>query len=219
MVRENIYFLIPNLIGYVRILFVLVSFYFCFEKHYLVVSFYSISQLLDGLDGFAARYFRQATRYGVVLDMVTDRASTAALLIASTKVYPQYAQLFMALITLDIVSHFAHVYSSLMRGKQSHKLISKDQNWLLRLYYTNKTVLFTLCLGHEAYLLLLYLLHFKPQSSLPFQFRAIIVPSLTYSLGMLFALKQLINVVQLIKAAQDTVKFDIEERQEKQSNL
>ncbi|MEM7055411.1 MAG: CDP-alcohol phosphatidyltransferase family protein [Bacteroidota bacterium] len=214
MVRENIYLLIPNLIGYVRILFVMVAFYFCFEKHYLFLSFYSMSQLLDGLDGLAARYFRQATRYGAVLDMVTDRASTAALLIASTKVYPQYAQLFMVLITIDIVSHFTHVYSSLVCGKRSHKLIYKDQNWLLRLYYTNKTVLFTLCLGNEAYMLLLYLLHFKPQCSLPLQLRAVILPFLTYSLGMLFALKQLINVVQLIKAAQDTANFDIEERQE-----
>ena len=213
MIPKNIYFLIPNLIGYIRILLAMLAFYCCFEQHYLFVVLYSMSQLLDSLDGYAAQYFQQATRYGAVLDMVTDRASTAALLVAATRVHPQYAQLFMALIALDIVSHFAHVYSSLLQGKKSHKHITQDQPWILRHYYTNKTVLFTLCLGNEAYLLLLYVLHLQPPllGSLS-QLSTVILPLLTYSLGALFALKQLTNVVQLAKAAQDIVRIDKQEK-------
>ena len=212
MSQWNIYLLIPNLIGYARIFFILLAFFFCFEQHYLFLLFYSISQLLDVLDGYAARYFRQATKYGAVLDMVTDRASTAALLIAMTKVYPQYARVFMALIALDIVSHFAHVASALIQGKQSHKLIGRGQHWLLRLYYTHKAVLFTLCFGNEAFLLFLYLLHLKPSFELLPQLRTIILPLLTYALGALFVLKQFVNVIQLIKAGQDLVRFDKKER-------
>ena len=38
------------------------------------------SFVCDELDGRAARYFDQASVYGAVLDMVTDRLSTAGLL-------------------------------------------------------------------------------------------------------------------------------------------
>ena len=34
---------------------------------------YCISQLLDAVDGHAARYLGQASKFGAVLDMVTDR--------------------------------------------------------------------------------------------------------------------------------------------------
>lgn len=207
----KIYVLIPNLIGYIRILLVIIAFYVCFKNHYLFFVCYGLSQLLDALDGHAARYFSQSTRYGAMLDMVTDRASTAALLTALTKLYPAYTRLFMAVIALDIVAHFAHVYSSLLYGKESHKLVSKRQNQFLRVYYSYKFVLFLLCLGNEAYLLLLYLRYFEPALGLTPHWQSIIIPGLIYTLGTLFILKQLINIIQLIQAAQDTVRFDIEE--------
>lgn len=34
---------------------------------------YCVSQLLDAVDGHAARYLGQASKFGAVLDMVTDR--------------------------------------------------------------------------------------------------------------------------------------------------
>ncbi|KAF9435240.1 hypothetical protein BGZ76_006655 [Entomortierella beljakovae] len=38
---------------------------------------YSISQLLDAVDGHAARYFNQCSKFGAVLDMVTDSSLTS----------------------------------------------------------------------------------------------------------------------------------------------
>jgi CDP-diacylglycerol--inositol 3-phosphatidyltransferase len=207
----KIYLLIPNLIGYIRILLVVLGFYVCFKNPYLFLICYSISQLLDALDGYAARYFRQSTRYGAMLDMVTDRGSTAALLIALAKLYPAYTRLFMAVIVLDIISHFAYVYSSLIYGKTSHKLVSKTQNQLLRIYYSYKSVLFVLCLGNEVYLLFLYLRHFEPTLGISSHLQSFIIPFLNYLLAFLFGFKQLINVIQLMQAAHDTVQFDRED--------
>jgi CDP-diacylglycerol--inositol 3-phosphatidyltransferase len=211
MAAWKIYLLIPNLIGYIRILLVVLGFYICFKNPYWFLVCYSLSQFLDALDGYAARYFRQSTRYGAMLDMVTDRGSTAALLIALAKLYPAYTRLFMAVIVLDIISHFAYIYSSLIYGKTSHKLVSKTQNQLLRIYYSYKSVLFLLCLGNEGYLLFLYLRHFEPTLGLPSHLQSFVIPFLHYLLACLFSFKQLINVVQLIQAAHDTVKFDMED--------
>jgi CDP-diacylglycerol--inositol 3-phosphatidyltransferase len=215
----KIYLLIPNLIGYIRILLVVLAFYICFNYPYWFLVCYSSSQLLDALDGYAARYFQQSTRYGAMLDMVTDRGSTAALLIALAKLYPAYTRLFMAVIVLDIIAHFAYVYSTLIYGKASHKLVSKTQNQLLRIYYSSKPVLFLLCLGNEAYLLLLYLGYFEPTLGLSAHLQAFIIPCLNYVLAFLFGFKQLINAIQLIQAAHDTVQFDMEDWMRKRRNV
>ena len=49
---------------------------------------YSISCLLDALDGTAARYFEQTTQFGAVMDMVTDRCTT----LCPVKCYSQQAR-------------------------------------------------------------------------------------------------------------------------------
>jgi CDP-diacylglycerol--inositol 3-phosphatidyltransferase len=89
---------------------------------------YSISCLLDALDGYAARYFEQSTKFGAVLDMVTDRCTTACLIV------------FQGLISLDLASHYIHMYATLSMGGQgqSHKAVDKARSWILNLYYTNK---------------------------------------------------------------------------------
>ena len=108
---------------------------------------YTISELLDALDGYAARYFEQSTRFGAILDMVTDRCTTACLLVFLSSAFPRFAILFQGLIALDLASHYMHMYATIVVGgvDTSHKNIDKTQSWLLNLYYTNK-VSFFLCL-------------------------------------------------------------------------
>ena len=107
---------------------------------------YSISCLLDALDGHLARIFEQSTRFGAVLDMVTDRCTTSCLLVFLSSAFPRWAIVFQGLIALDFASHYMHMYASLVVGgtDSSHKNIDESQNWLLRLYYTNK-VSFSFC--------------------------------------------------------------------------
>jgi CDP-diacylglycerol--inositol 3-phosphatidyltransferase len=72
---------------------------------------YSLSCLLDALDGYAARKFNQATKFGAVLDMVTDRCTTSCLLVFLSAAYTNYAVLFQFLISLDLASHYMHMYA------------------------------------------------------------------------------------------------------------
>ena len=100
---------------------------------------YSISCLLDALDGMAARKFQQSTRFGAVLDMVTDRCATACLLVFLSTAKPAYSMIFQGLISLDFASHYMHMYATLVMGSQgqSHKNVSQ-KNRIMYLYYTNK---------------------------------------------------------------------------------
>jgi CDP-diacylglycerol--inositol 3-phosphatidyltransferase len=203
-----IYWLIPNLIGYLRILLVVSAFCICFHHPYWFVGLYGASQLLDGLDGYVARRLRQATMYGAMLDMVLDRVSTTALLVILAKFYPAYTRWFIVIMLLDIVSHFLHIYSSLVHGKRSHKTISTHQHWLLRLYYDSKFVLFVLCIGSEACLLWFYLQYFEVVVSGIAYLQPVGMLFITCILSFLFFMKQVINLVQLRQAIIDIVAMD-----------
>lgn len=100
---------------------------------------YSISCLLDALDGYAARRFNQSTKFGAVLDMVTDRCTTACLLVFLASAFPRWSILFQGLIALDFASHYMHMYATLAMGDagQSHKNIDEGRSWILKQYYSN----------------------------------------------------------------------------------
>ena len=93
---------------------------------------YGVSCLLDAVDGMAARALDQTSKFGAVLDMVTDRyvsqdvfrvqeadlslghairCTTSCLLCFLAAGYPRYALLFQFLISLDFASHYIHMYS------------------------------------------------------------------------------------------------------------
>lgn len=152
---ENIFLFIPNLVGefaslqwsnydakvlgYARIALAVISLYFM-PIHPRVCSFlYSVSCLLDAIDGMLARKFNQSTQFGAMLDMTIDRCTTSCLLVFLAVAYPQWSILFQCLIILDFASHFMHVYATLVMGttNQSHKKIGEGRPWAMRIYYSN----------------------------------------------------------------------------------
>ncbi|CZR58291.1 related to CDP diacylglycerol-inositol 3-phosphatidyltransferase [Phialocephala subalpina] len=161
--RENIFLFWPNLIGYARIVLAFASLYYMPLHPRTCSILYSVSCLLDALDGYAARYFEQSTRFGAVLDMVTDRCTTACLLVFLGSAFPRWAIIFQGLISLDLASHYVHMYATLAMGGSdtSHKAVDKSRSYILNLYYTNKTVLFLFCALNEVFFIALYLLSFS----------------------------------------------------------
>lgn len=158
--HENIFLFWPNIIGtllsqshpihasvnvtypagYCRIVLAIASLYYMPIHPRTCSVLYSVSCLLDAFDGFAARAFEQSTRFGAVLDMVTDRCTTSCLLVFLALAFPRWAVVFQGLIALDFSSHYIHMYATLVVGgaESSHKNIDKSQSWLLNLYYSNK---------------------------------------------------------------------------------
>lgn len=155
---ENVFLFYPNVIGtvteaflcyaltlisfsgYSRIVLALASLYYMPLHPRTCSLLYSVSCLLDALDGLAARQFNQSTRFGAVLDMVTDRCTTSCLLVFLSSAFPRWALLFQGLISLDFASHYMHMYATLTMGDsgQSHKKIDQSRSRLLHLYYNNR---------------------------------------------------------------------------------
>ncbi|XP_070340701.1 CDP-diacylglycerol--inositol 3-phosphatidyltransferase isoform X3 [Equus asinus] len=138
MPGENIFLFVPNLIGYARIVFAIISFYFMPCCPLTASSFYLLSGLLDAFDGHAARALNQGTRFGAMLDMLTDRCSTMCLLVNLALLYPRATLLFQLSMSLDVASHWLHLHSSVARGSESHKMIDLSGNPVLRIYYTSR---------------------------------------------------------------------------------
>jgi len=63
----------PNLIGYARVILMVLSFWFAMKDWKISIICYLLAFTGDVVDGYVARAFKQSSTYGGILDMVTDR--------------------------------------------------------------------------------------------------------------------------------------------------
>lgn len=217
---RQVFLYIPNLIGYSRVIFALASlFYMQWHPKYCTV-LYCLSCILDALDGHAARKFNQTSQFGAILDMVTDRCTTSALMCFLCVAYPKWVVFFQLLVSLDLASHYMHMYATLSTGSVSHKKVG-NQSWILKLYYTNNKVLFWFCACNELFFVGLYLVSFPLKTpphlgylyGIPLSYATIIcVITFPWWLG-----KQIINVIQMYRAAIMLAEADVIQKRAKQS--
>jgi len=212
--QTRVYMFMPNLIGYTRVIFAFISFLFLKSCPLTAMAFYFTSCILDALDGTAARRYNQCSQFGAVLDMITDRFTSSALICYLAMVWPKWLFVFQFLIALDFSSHYFHMYSSLSSGSTSHKILKEDAPKILKLYYSNRIVLFTVCFFNEAFYVFLYLSSAYYGTIFTFKFWAI----LSWIVLPVFVFKQCLNVIQMIGACLNLLEADekkIKESQEK----
>ncbi|CAK9183419.1 unnamed protein product, partial [Ilex paraguariensis] len=139
--------------------------------------------------------------FGAVLDMVTDRISTACLLVILSQVY-RPGLVFLSLLALDIASHWLQMYSTFLVGKASHKDVKDSTSWLFKAYYGNRIFMGYCCVACEVLYITLFLLA-KNQAE---NMTDVLVNAAKQSLVhftlvalLLFgwAIKQTINVIQV----------------------
>jgi len=214
--EENVYLFVPNVIGYARILLALLSFWSMPTDPFRASLCYLVSGLLDAFDGYAARLLNQSSRFGAMLDQLTDRCATLALLMMLGHFYPKYMLLFQLSALIDIASHWLHLHSHDLKGSQSHKSVSTTTNPVLRLYYTSRKFLFFMCAGNELFYAMLYLCYFNYGPRIPlirlglWQLAAIICFPVAF-------VKTIISVVHLVTASQSIVEVDNQLRREAQA--
>ncbi|EPQ58229.1 CDP-diacylglycerol--inositol 3-phosphatidyltransferase [Gloeophyllum trabeum ATCC 11539] len=225
---ENVFLFVPNLIGYTRIILAAASLHWMsYHPKYCTLA-YGISCLLDAADGHAARALGQSSKFGAVLDMVTDRCTTSCLLCYLCSAYPEYAMGFQFLMTLDFSSHYMHMYSSLITGSRSHKAVTSEVSRILRFYYDPK-ILFVMCAGNELFFVALYLMKWIDtpiaSSSIPqvAAFGSLLgdlswPALLAVTCAPICLLKNIVNAVQLWKAAKILVGLDLLERQKERED-
>ncbi|WOL12431.1 putative CDP-diacylglycerol--inositol 3-phosphatidyltransferase [Canna indica] len=236
----SVYLYIPNIIGYIRVIMNIVAFALCYSNKTLFAILYFISFVCDGLDGWFARKFNQVSTFGAVLDMVTDRVSTACLLVVLSQIY-RPSLIFLALLGLDIGSHWLQMYSTFLSGKSSHKDVKDSTNWLFRAYYGNRWFMAFCCVGSEVFahllntcLLFLPMFYFNVSQYTILQVLYILLLLLAdensvnwfdvcvkalgqkslfsllfFSTSVGWAIKQVINVIQMKTAADACVYHDM----------
>lgn len=231
--KKSVWLYAPNIIGYCRVACLLVSLLFATNPASTLPFFalYSLSYLLDAVDGPVARYLGETSHFGAVLDMVTDRVSTAVLLAllaqSSASSHPQGgghggASLYLLFLVLDVGAHWVQTYAALLCGAASHKSLPNEPP-LLTWYYRRHN-LFTVCLLSEAHLVMALLLTRGAVPTLPL-LRATLpwpVPTLPWgpdpshtlaawlwAVGApVCALKQVISLLHLVRASQRVVEVD-----------
>lgn len=219
MSESSVFLFVPNIIGYVRILLALLSFYYMPFDYVRAFCYYLLSQLLDALDGHAARYLNQSSRFGAMLDQLTDRCSTLCLLMVLGNFYPSQMILFQISAAIDIASHWLHLHSSDIKGSKHYKQIEDSNNPLkqvLKFYYTSRPFLFFMCAGNELFYCLLYIQHFTPGFIIPV-FRVGIWKVLCYLCFPISFVKSAISVFHLVTAAQSIVEIDTSDRSKPKS--
>ncbi|KAL9243831.1 hypothetical protein vseg_017673 [Gypsophila vaccaria] len=214
---STIYLYVPNIIGYIRVLMNCVAFAICYSHKGIFAVLYFVSFVCDGIDGWFARKLNQVSTLGAVLDMVTDRISTACLLVLLSQIY-RPGLIFLSLLALDIASHWFQMYSTFLSGKVSHKDVKDSSSWLFRAYYGNRMFMAFCCVSCEVLYIILFLLA-RSQSE---DVIDVIISSARQSLPLFilealvlfgWAVKQSINVIQLKTAADACVLYDINIKQ------
>ncbi|CAG9770106.1 unnamed protein product [Ceutorhynchus assimilis] len=207
--EENIFIFVPNIIGYARIILAVIAFYFMPTNHIIASTCYIVSALLDAFDGHAARYFNQGTKFGAMLDQLTDRCGTMGLVAVLAHLYPKYMFPLLLSMCIDIACHWIYLHSSILQGKQSHKFIDMSENPIMNIYYTNRQVLFIMCAGNEAFFAALYLLYFTEGPIIIglSLFRVILYLSAPIMIGKTF-----ISLLHCVVASKNLAIIDINER-------
>jgi len=224
---NDVFWFIPNLIGYLRVAMALGAFTLMAisgEDYGLIaVLLYIGSFVGDLFDGMAARKLNQCSVMGGLLDMITDRCATLGFLyilsgdyaIRDTDLgFPAYRLLFLALMILDISSHWCQMYSSsLVKDGAHHK--SEEGNagrhFLVRWFYKYYWFFGYLCVGAEFTYICLYVVRFAAPDSLAY----------TAALYLLYACipgcaaKQAVNLMQLSSACYIVAQHDAQERNSK----
>jgi CDP-diacylglycerol--inositol 3-phosphatidyltransferase len=204
---DNVFLFVPNLIGYGRVFLAVLSCLLMPSNPAPAIWCYFISAALDAVDGHAARLFNQSTKFGAMLDQLTDRCGTACLMLMLSVFYPSFAFFFQMSLSVDISMHWIHLHTSLLQGKNSHKNMSTEEPYLLRLYYTNKQVLFVMCCGNELFYITLYLMHFY--NSYFWIFLAVLCFPIAVA-------KWLMAILQGTVAAKNLAAIDMQERSAQQ---
>jgi CDP-diacylglycerol--inositol 3-phosphatidyltransferase len=203
---KQVLLFLPNIIDYGRIL-LLVQAFTVYDIHpSLFFIFYALSAFLDAADGYVARAAKQTSHFGSILDFTCDRISAIVMMGMLAGLYPGFNKLLMVLISLDIASHFIHLYNNLfVQRHSSHKQMEEGDFAILRFCY-RKYVLFTLCFGNEAFMLLMYVCYHCEESFLGVGF--VCWASLAVVMLPLCIAKHMFHVVQLANAVMHIARYD-----------
>ncbi|TKR60341.1 hypothetical protein L596_027599 [Steinernema carpocapsae] len=205
MPNTSVFLFYPNLVGYARIVLAIVAFSAMVENPLRASFCYFLSAALDAIDGHLARMYNQGSRFGAMLDQLTDRCAFMALLMALCHFYPRWMFWLQMTAVIDIASHWLHLHATDLTRKNTHK---SSNNPVLNLYYTSRSFLFFMCFGNEAFFGLLYINAFWQGPALVGGVH--LMGLIAFIFFPVAFVKTLISLVHLVTASQTVVEHDVE---------
>ncbi|GBP41566.1 CDP-diacylglycerol--inositol 3-phosphatidyltransferase [Eumeta japonica] len=154
-------------------------------------------------------YLLLGTKFGGMLDQLTDRAGTAGLMMTLATFYPEYTFWLQVSMVIDITCHWIYLHTTILQGKTSHKFIDMSENPIMHVYYTNKTVLFFMCAGNEAFYAALYVMYFYTG---PTVFGIGLFKLIALISFPIAVIKAAISVIHGIVASMNLATIDVNER-------
>jgi CDP-diacylglycerol--inositol 3-phosphatidyltransferase len=216
LVPSQIFFFVPQWIGYSRILCSAMFIYYATislrsgEYSERAIGFYCLSFAGDLFDGMAARKFNQCSTFGGLLDMVTDRCTTMSMIIVLTWIYtePMEKLMLLFLVILDISSHWFEMYAAVTIGHH-HKSQEANRNkfFIVRLYYTCYPFFGYCCVGAEFTYIFLYALPYCSAEKYH-----IYLAILKYACAPACALKNFNNICQLCSCSYAIAEHDVNKK-------
>eukprot|EP00035_Acanthoeca_spectabilis_P024311 m.453271 g.453271 ORF g.453271 m.453271 type:complete len:230 (-) comp20470_c0_seq1:610-1299(-) len=210
---------VPNLIGYARIILLVAALPYMQTDPVTAMVLYFLSSFLDAFDGAAARALGQSSSLGALLDMLTDRVGTCVLIMSTIVLEPYrpYAVWFQLWVGLDIVAHWAHMYSVMVQPANEGAAVSHKKNELIELgnnpvlyyYYNYRSILFFFCAANEVFFIAVYLLAFYPDPNSVEHRGLWATAAATFPI---MAIKAVISCVHLYSAAYNIAAVDADRR-------
>lgn len=160
MVKLKEFFYLANIIDYGRV----ITLYWALraDDGWGFAVWYSVSYLLDCVDGYAARALGQESRLGYYLDMVIDRISSVCCLYKAAQELqqsdavvpkalsgPMVAMLYLSIVVVEIGAHTAVMYMSEVLNIHQKRM---GYDWtVVRMYLTDKRCMFVSCVSFEVF--------------------------------------------------------------------
>ena len=134
LARPTVLFSLPNLFSYVRLVgsFGLVVLAAYGLNQWMIVDL-AVLLLTDWIDGRIARYLKQQTQYGAVLDSVADITMYGAILVAAIWFAPEIFRAHAVWILVGLASYGANVLACVLKFRRFpsfHTWLAKSC-WLL----------------------------------------------------------------------------------------
>ena len=215
--HRSVFLYVPNLIGYGRLLACALAMARAFTSVNAFTMLYALSFACDAIDGACARAFEQSSTFGAALDMITDRVATTALLTTLACADERFRLSAIALIALDVSSHWMHDRAMTTLGKTSHKDVGGTRyGWITRYYYESRLFMGACCVGAEVMYVSLHVLAIDPTERTRTWVWVISGGTATFArlarlAAPLWAVKQWTNVSQLVSACRILAASDVVE--------
>jgi hypothetical protein len=106
MSTQHVALYIPNMAGYIRIVFVLLMLYHMRKRPILSFTFCILSGFIDAWDGEFARYFDQTSKLGQLLDIGMDRVSNFSQMFVLACIFPKYWLVFFTIVFVEFLKDY-----------------------------------------------------------------------------------------------------------------